>query len=96
MSLPNFFSLFHISFQSWFDHRLRWNKSDFGGTEWLISDVKKVWIPDLALINSDDVYALTRDTRFWIRIHSSGELLYVPTGRINARCEMDLILFPCK
>lgn len=73
---------------------MAWNPEQFGDIEWIVTSARNVWLPDIALINSDDVYAVTRDGRFPVTITSNGQILYVPAGKIHARCELDLRFFP--
>ena len=37
---------------------------------------------------------MTRDTRFPLTLNASGDILFVPAGKIHARCELNLRFFP--
>lgn len=48
----------------------------------------------IRLVNSNDVYELTKDTRFPVTIFNNGEVLFVPAGKIKTRCDIFLVNYP--
>lgn len=60
----------------------------------MVTQANNVWLPDVALINCNDVYSISRDSRFPVTITANGQVLFVPAGKIHARCELDLRYFP--
>ena len=82
----------------WIDRSLAWDVDRFNGQENVVLpyDVQ-VWLPELQIVNSAvDIYGIfsMRDRRSPVKIHSNGEVWWHPTGRVDVRCELQLMYFP--
>ena len=73
---------------------MMWNESDFMGIQSIVTNPRSIWTPDLSLINSHNLYSLTRDNRFPIIVKSNGQILFTPAGTVSAQCELDITYFP--
>ena len=52
-----------------------------------------IWIPELAIINAEDRWGLTRSAEK-VAIYANGYFRYEPGGLIKTECTFDLTLFP--
>nr|XP_046189395.1 neuronal acetylcholine receptor subunit alpha-7-like isoform X1 [Oncorhynchus gorbuscha] len=79
--------------QSWFDHYLQWNQSEYPGVKNLRFTTDQVWTPDILLYNSaDDDFDSTFKTN--VLVNSSGFAEYLPPGIFMSTCNVDVRWFP--
>lgn len=78
----------------WYDERLKWNTSDYGGLEGFSVTSKEVWKPPLLLQNSADSPKLLGDQTVPFRVWSHGRVVWAPTVRLETSCEMQVFYFP--
>eukprot|EP00063_Salmo_salar_P022735 XP_013997570.1 PREDICTED: neuronal acetylcholine receptor subunit alpha-7-like isoform X2 [Salmo salar] len=85
--------MFESVFQSWFDHYLKWNQSEYPGVKNLRFTTDQVWTPDILLYNSaDDDFDSTFKTN--VLVNSSGFAEYLPPGIFMSTCNVDVRWFP--
>ncbi|KAI6174218.1 Acetylcholine receptor subunit alpha-type unc-38 [Aphelenchoides besseyi] len=78
--------------QTWFDHRLQWNESNYGGIDALPVPVELLWAPDLVLYNAETTYNVTISTK--ATIHSTGRVVFEPPAILRSTCQIDVRFYP--
>jgi Neurotransmitter-gated ion-channel ligand binding domain len=82
--------------QWWYDPRLSWNESDYGGVDrlWMSSSDKEVWIPD-TMIREDAGSGYFSDFKETaIRIHSNGLHYWTRLGELKVSASLDFTKYP--
>ncbi|XP_067009520.1 acetylcholine receptor subunit alpha-type acr-16 [Anabrus simplex] len=79
---------------SWYDEKLQWNASEFGGLSKVHVGAYEIWRPDIALYNSAtgsmvDHYASTH-----CLVYNDGSTLCVPPSLMIVFCTLDLRYWP--
>ena len=73
---------------------MTWDPEEYGNLTILTFDSEKVWIPDVAMTNAaDHLYAISRDSRFVVRVSYDGLFKYVPTGTARTWCGKSPFLY---
>nr|AWJ68162.1 putative nicotinic acetylcholine receptor 11 [Hirudo verbana] len=77
----------------WWDYKLGWNKSDYGGIESIRLSPNNIWTPDILLYNSADEKI---DSKFYtnIVVHHDGYCEWIPLGLFISACSIDIQWFP--
>ncbi|XP_062583245.1 acetylcholine receptor subunit beta-like 1 [Saccostrea cucullata] len=78
----------------WHDFRLTWTPSNYGGIQDLVVPKKKLWVPDIFLIDPANKMEAIGDEDFIGRISSSGIVTWTPGGLIQTLCNVDMYKFP--
>ena len=64
---------------SWADEYLNWDPKDFGNLESIVIPPRMLWLPDVALYNSDgDIYNFLHSTNIRGILYSDGECWWEP------------------
>ena len=61
--------------------------------QWMAISSDKIWLPDIAIVNSPEPHALTRKLTN-IDLNYRGEVGYFPSGRLATRCNLVITYFP--
>ncbi|ESO04881.1 hypothetical protein HELRODRAFT_78292 [Helobdella robusta] len=79
--------------QQWFDYRLTWHPSEYGGVDRLFVPSDEIWLPDIVLYNSADgnftVKLMTKATINW-----NGLVMWKPPAVYKSLCPIDVEFFP--
>ncbi|XP_052101770.1 acetylcholine receptor subunit alpha-like 1 isoform X1 [Mytilus californianus] len=79
--------------QEWFDQRLKWNPSEYGGIKMTHIPSDHLWRPDMLLYNNADgdfvVTLLTKAT-----VHFDGKIIWEPPVIYKSYCPIDVEYFP--
>ena len=77
----------------WVDQFFQWKPESFGNLTWLAVPSTDIWIPDVAMTNSEEPYLLTRKKSF-TSVRHNGSVGFYPSGRFRTRCTLSLRYFP--
>nr|XP_054388480.1 neuronal acetylcholine receptor subunit alpha-7 isoform X1 [Pongo abelii] len=78
---------------SWTDHYLQWNVSEYPGVKTVRFPDGQIWKPDILLYNSaDERFDATFHTN--VLVNSSGHCQYLPPGIFKSSCYIDVRWFP--
>ena len=73
----------------WRDDFLRWNDSTpYNQIELVAFPNKRIWLPDIALTNSGDIYAFMLSRGMMAVIQSNGAVEYFPEATVTAFCQV--------
>lgn len=79
--------------QSWHDHSLRWDPSQYEGIELIHVPAENIWIPDIVLFNNaDGNYELTLVAK--AHAYYNGTVIWKPPTMFRSTCEIDVEFFP--
>ncbi|XP_048731357.2 neuronal acetylcholine receptor subunit alpha-3-like [Ostrea edulis] len=78
----------------WHDFRLTWTPSDYGGLVDLPVPKKKLWVPNIFLIDPANKMEAIGDDDFIGRIYYNGEVNWIPAGLIQTLCSVNMYKFP--
>lgn len=79
--------------QTWYDHRLEWDPSAYGGIDMVHVPAENIWIPDIVLFNNaDGNYELTLIAK--AVLYSTGMVHWNPPTMFRSTCEIDVEYFP--
>ncbi|XP_044788718.1 neuronal acetylcholine receptor subunit alpha-7 isoform X1 [Bubalus bubalis] len=79
--------------QTWTDHYLQWNASEYPGVKTVRFPDGQIWKPDILLYNSaDERFDATFHTN--VLVNSSGHCQYLPPGIFKSSCYIDVRWFP--
>ncbi|KAJ6654875.1 hypothetical protein lerEdw1_006346 [Lerista edwardsae] len=78
---------------SWIDYRLTWNPADYEGitSMWIFSD--KVWLPDIALMNSNDG-EMRESLAVSVLVSHEGGVQWHPPAVYRSSCSIQVTYFP--
>jgi hypothetical protein len=82
--------------QWWYDPRLTWNTSDYGGVDrlWLDTEDKQTWLPD-TLIREDAGSTYFSDFKYnQVRIHNTGLQYWTRLGELTVVASLDFTKYP--
>ncbi|XP_048731356.2 neuronal acetylcholine receptor subunit alpha-9-like [Ostrea edulis] len=79
---------------TWHDFRLTWTPSNYGGLQDLAVPKKKLWVPNIFLVDPANKMEAIGDEDFIGRISYSGYVSWVPGGLIQTLCNVDMYKFP--
>lgn len=79
--------------QKWNDPQLTWSPAMFGDLREIQLPIDKIWTPNIVLYNNVDD-AMTYVTDRLAIVNSSGDVTWMPHGRLRSRCQLDLAHFP--
>ena len=77
----------------WIDDFLKWNPLDFANISWMAVSSDKIWLPDIAIVNSPEPHSITRKLTN-VDLTNDGGVGYFPSGRLVTRCNVAISLFP--
>lgn len=92
--LAGTFKISAVPIMIWFDDKLRWDASEYGGMSSLIFQAKDIWHPKLDVSNSytnDDNFASEGATA---RAYSFGMGVYTKRTVFEATCSVDVKYYP--
>ncbi|GMR37775.1 hypothetical protein PMAYCL1PPCAC_07970 [Pristionchus mayeri] len=77
----------------WYDYKMRWDPSEYGGIKMVQLPNNFLWKPDILLFNSADS---TFDASFAVNfvVQHTGEILLAPPGIVKLSCAIDITWFP--
>jgi len=79
--------------QYWYDYKLQWDPSEYGGVDMLHVPSDHIWRPDIVLYNNaDGNFEVTLATKATLR--ASGKVEWKPPAIYHSSCEMDVEYFP--
>eukprot|EP00112_Aurelia_sp_Birch-Aquarium-sp1_P018089 Seg4269.4 transcript_id=Seg4269.4/GoldUCD/mRNA.D3Y31 product="Neuronal acetylcholine receptor subunit alpha-3" protein_id=Seg4269.4/GoldUCD/D3Y31 len=81
---------------AWIDPELKWDKSKYNGTQYLIVPNDKFWTPDILLHNTaSDTSMSARDVyKANLRIHNTGTVIWMSPVTLRSSCDVDVRWFP--
>nr|XP_008013898.2 neuronal acetylcholine receptor subunit alpha-3 isoform X3 [Chlorocebus sabaeus] len=79
--------------QIWNDYKLKWNPSDYGGTEFMRVPAQKIWKPDIVLYNNA-VGDFQVDDKTKALLKYTGEVTWIPPAIFKSSCKIDVTYFP--
>ncbi|XP_026884724.2 acetylcholine receptor subunit beta [Electrophorus electricus] len=84
---------FVIMNMEWKDHRLTWNPKEHDGTDILRIPSKKLWLPDIVLINNNDGVF---DVSLYVhaQVYSNGRVTWSPPAIYRSSCGVKVTYFP--
>ncbi|XP_041356427.1 neuronal acetylcholine receptor subunit alpha-10-like [Gigantopelta aegis] len=77
----------------WFDERLVWNSSDYGGITTLRIPCHLLWLPDIVLYNSVDDYTSGYMPSLAM-VYNTSRIFWGPVVRFRSSCRIDITYFP--
>lgn len=80
--------------QTWTDHHLKWNVSDFGGIRVLRMPYTRVWRPDIILYNNADPQYNAAVINTNVIVSHTGEVVWLSHGIFRSSCDIDVEYFP--
>ncbi|NP_001267757.1 acetylcholine receptor subunit alpha-like 2-like isoform X1 [Aplysia californica] len=79
--------------QEWYDLRLKWDPSDYGGVKVLNIPSEELWKPDLVLYNNaDGDFQITLKTK--AIVYNTGKIVWEPPAIYKSYCPIDVEYFP--
>ncbi|RVE60685.1 hypothetical protein OJAV_G00183610 [Oryzias javanicus] len=77
----------------WSDYRLSWKPEEYDNIDVLRIPAKKVWRPDVYLINNNDGQF---DVALYVNVlvHSDGKINWLPPAIYRSSCSIDVAYFP--
>lgn len=76
----------------WYDLRLTWNASDYGGIDRISVPRKKIWTPDIILYNNVEHWKDLPDSN--AVIFEDGRCWWFPKDKFYSSCPIDVTFFP--
>ncbi|ESP01179.1 hypothetical protein LOTGIDRAFT_139818, partial [Lottia gigantea] len=80
--------------QKWNDTRLSWNKSDYGGINYMFETEKTLWRPLLFIDNSVGTMSMIADDNILLRTKYTGEIIWEPPAIYSTHCEILTTYYP--
>ncbi|XP_059173902.1 neuronal acetylcholine receptor subunit alpha-10-like [Physella acuta] len=77
----------------WFDERLNWSITDFGGISSIRIPCQKLWLPDIVLYNSVDDYTSGYMPTLAM-VYNNSRVFWGPVIRFRSSCKIDITFFP--
>ena len=71
-----------------------WNTTEFKYIEPLVLPKSEVWIPDFAMITSENMYDMKLAKGINVNVYSNGAVFFNPKTSFKSTCEFDLTYFP--
>ncbi|KAH9519807.1 Neuronal acetylcholine receptor subunit alpha-10 [Bulinus truncatus] len=81
------------STQEWYDQRLNWSVSEFGGISSIRIPCQKLWLPDIVLYNSVDDYTSGYMPTL-VMVYNNSRVFWGPVIRFRSSCKIDITFFP--
>ncbi|XP_063590559.1 acetylcholine receptor subunit alpha-like [Penaeus indicus] len=79
--------------QFWYDYKLKWEPSEYGGVKMLHVPSDHIWRPDIVLYNNaDGNFEVTLATK--ATLHHDGLVEWKPPAIYKSSCEIDVEFFP--
>ena len=78
----------------WHDFRLTWTPNSYGGIESFPISKKKIWVPNMFLINPANKMEAVGSEDFVVRMFYSGTMAWVPGGLFKTMCDVNMYTFP--
>ncbi|CAB4067771.1 CHRNN [Lepeophtheirus salmonis] len=79
--------------QYWYDYKLQWDPTEYGGVDMLHVPSDHIWRPDIVLYNNaDGNFEVTLATK--ATLMASGKVEWKPPAIYHSSCEMDVEYFP--
>jgi len=79
--------------QYWYDYKMRWDPTEYGGVDMLHVPSDHIWRPDIVLYNNaDGNFEVTLSTK--ATLYNSGRVEWKPPAIYHSSCEMDVEYFP--
>ncbi|KAK3696490.1 hypothetical protein QZH41_011802, partial [Actinostola sp. cb2023] len=80
--------------QYWNDPRLTWNKTQYKGIERLILEPKRLWLPDVSLLNSATADIGVNGAEARLILQHTGDIAWFNPAILESSCSMDITHFP--
>uniref|UniRef100_A0A1I7T984 Neur_chan_LBD domain-containing protein n=1 Tax=Caenorhabditis tropicalis TaxID=1561998 RepID=A0A1I7T984_9PELO len=77
----------------WYDKKLTWNPSDWGGVEYIHIPSDQIWIPDIVLYNNADGEPHITITSL-AKIDNHGRVVWQPPSIYKSFCPINIKYFP--
>ncbi|CAF0776735.1 unnamed protein product [Adineta steineri] len=79
--------------QEWYDDKLRWDPSNYGGVDVLYIPSQQIWLPDIVLYNNaDGNYEVTLMTK--ATVYFDGRVIWEPPAIYKSSCTINVEFFP--
>ncbi|CAF1168825.1 unnamed protein product [Rotaria sp. Silwood1] len=79
--------------QEWYDDKLRWDPSKYGGVDVLYIPSQQIWLPDIVLYNNaDGNYEVTLMTK--ATVYYDGRVIWEPPAIYKSSCTINVEFFP--
>ncbi|XP_054015751.1 neuronal acetylcholine receptor subunit alpha-10-like isoform X5 [Hylaeus anthracinus] len=80
--------------QSWTDHHLKWNASEFAGIRVIRVPYNRIWRPDTILYNNADPQYSSAVINTNVIVSHTGDVLWLSHGIFRSSCDIDVEFFP--
>lgn len=77
----------------WKDSSLKWNPAKYGGIEYILLPVNKLWTPDIVLYNYADT-RLEEKREVKVTVYSDGKVKWIPPSIFKSTCQINIEMFP--
>ncbi|CAF0735292.1 unnamed protein product [Rotaria sp. Silwood1] len=79
--------------QEWYDDKLRWDPTKYGGVDVLYIPSQQIWLPDIVLYNNaDGNYEVTLMTK--ATVYYDGRVIWEPPAIYKSSCTINVEFFP--
>ncbi|XP_046353570.2 acetylcholine receptor subunit alpha-like [Haliotis rufescens] len=78
----------------WVDDSLKWNVTDFNGTEQIYLSSQTIWTPDLVLLNSATGIKLFSHQQVPVSVEHTGLVVWYHGDLFQSQCDFDIVHFP--
>uniref|UniRef100_A0A8C4NH07 Cholinergic receptor, nicotinic, alpha 3 n=1 Tax=Eptatretus burgeri TaxID=7764 RepID=A0A8C4NH07_EPTBU len=79
--------------QMWSDSKLQWNRTKYGGIEYIKVPSTSIWKPDIVLYNNaDGDFQVQERTKAMLKF--DGTVLWTPPAIFKSSCKIDVTYFP--
>ena len=87
--------VFSAAFEmTWHDHRMSWNKSDYGGADDILLPHTQVWIPDLGVFNPHSEFRVLSSPQSMVGYRYDGFAFWRPADLFTTTCAADVSHYP--
>ncbi|XP_077292364.1 neuronal acetylcholine receptor subunit alpha-7-like [Arctopsyche grandis] len=80
--------------QTWTDHHLQWNTSEFAGISVIRMPYQRVWRPDIILYNNADPQYPSSVINTNVIISHTGDVVWLSHGIFRSSCDINVEFFP--
>ncbi|CAG5132953.1 unnamed protein product, partial [Candidula unifasciata] len=78
---------------AWYDERLNWSSTDYGGLYAIRIPCERIWLPDIVLYNSVDDYTSGYMPTLAM-VYNTSRVFWGPVIRFRSSCKIDITFFP--
>ena len=79
---------------TWIDERLKWNLADFNMISFISVDQRKVWNPEVHIMNRAHELTILDEYKYKVKVDSEGHVYAIRNFRFKADFESDISNYP--